>query len=941
MKYNPSKIERKWQNFWEKNKFYQAKDSAKSKYYFLVEFPYPSGDGLHVGHVRSYTALDALARKKRMQGFNVLYPMGWDAFGLPAENYAIKTGIHPSITVKKNIATFKKQMQSLGLSFDWSREINTTDPKYYKWTQWIFLQLFKNGLAYKKKMAVNWCPKDKIVLANEEVVDGKCERCGTVVERREKEQWMLAITKYADRLISDLDTVDYLEKIKTQQINWIGKSFGTEVDFKLEKGGKKITVFTTRVDTIFGVTAVVLAPENPLVKEIVTKENQAEVDEYIKASNAKSEFERTKLEKEKTGVFSGSYCINPLNNDKVPIWVGDYVIATYGGGAVMMVPAHDERDGEFAKKLNIRIKEVVAPYRKDNPREDKKTEKRDVVTAIVRNPKDETYLCLEWQNTEWKSFPTGGIDGDDLVTAAKREVREETGYKNLKFIRQVGGSVFAEFYRPHKDSNVFSHFKYLLFDLENDQQDAVEDKEKNQHKPVWIKKEKVPSYLNVWNQRLIWNIYLNGESAYCDDGILVDSGKYSGLKSDDAREQITNWLFEKKLGKKTIQYKLRDWIFSRQHYWGEPIPIIHCEKCGMVPVPEKNLPVELPFVKKYEPTGTGESPLAGIKEWVNVKCPICKGPAKRETDTMPNWAGSSWYFMRYIDPKNNKSLADPKKLKYWMPVDWYNGGMEHTTLHLLYSRFWYKFLYDIKVAPQPEPYAKRSSHGMVLAHDGRKMSKSWGNVINPDSVVKEYGADTLRVYEMFMGPFDQMIAWDTNGIVGCRRFLDRMWNLVSVERKSAKSGAEVQAALHKLIKKVTEDLDNAKFNTAVAAFMEFMNFLATRQDVGKDTIKTLLILFAPFAPHITEELWSALGNKKSVHLQKWPEYNSALVKEEKITLIIQINGKVRGKIEASANIAEEKAKELALAEPRIKELIGSQPVRKVIFVKGRLINIVI
>lgn len=808
MKYNSQKIERKWQAVWEKKKFYQAKDFSKSKkFYVLVEFPYPSGDGLHVGHVRSYTALDAVSRYKRMQGFNVMYPMGWDAFGLPAENYAIKTGIHPSITVKKNIATFKKQMKSLGLSFDWSREINTTDPKYYKWTQWIFLQLYKNGLAYKKKMAVNWCPKDKIVLANEEVIDGKCERCGTPVERREKEQWMLKITKYADRLIKDLDTVNYLDKIKIQQINWIGRSEGINLRNKIKDSNIEFEVYDSIPQTFMAQTFTVIAPEHPLLPELVkgTEYEKPVLDaaqKIIQKRLLKSYDEVKDME----GIFTGRYVENYCGTGRdLPIWVASYVVADYGTG-IVNCSAHDERDYLFAKKYGIPLKPVLFP---------KNQELADKVK--------------------------------------KQEI----------------------FYRE-------------------------------------------------------------------PDGILEEPAEFKGLTWEQAREPIINYIIKNGWGTKAINYKLRDWIFSRQHYWGEPIPIIHCPVCGMVPVPEKDLPVKLPFVKKYLPTDTGESPLSEIFSWVNVKCPQCRVPAKRETDTMPNWAGSSWYFMRYIDPKNNKNLVDSKKLKYWMPVNWYNGGMEHTTLHLLYSRFWYKFLYDIKVAPQSEPYQKRTSHGIVLAQDGRKMSKSWGNVINPDSVVKEFGADTLRLYEMFMGPFDQMIAWDSNGIVGCRRFLDRLWNFVLAERKAKNSSKEVEAVLHKLIKKVSEDLEAAKFNTAIAAFMETLNFFQTKQnEVGKDATEKLIILFAPFAPHIAEESWSALGNKKSVHLQPWPKFNPAFIKEEKVTIIIQVNGKVRGKIEADANIAEEKAKELALQEPRIKELVGNQSVKKIIFVEGKLINIVI
>ena len=795
--YVPHVIEKKWQSFWAKKKIYKAVDfSKKQKFYFLVEFPYPSGDGLHVGHCRSFSSFDTLARAKRMQGFNVLYPMGWDAFGLPAENYAIKTGIHPSITTKKNIANFKRQMDSLGLSFDWDREINTTDPKYYKWTQWIFLQLFKKGLAYKKKMAINWCPSCKIGLANEEVVDGKCERCGTQAEQKEKEQWMLAITKYADKLIEDLDSVNYLEKIKTQQINWIGKSFGTEVDFKIENSNEKITVFTTRVDTIFGVTAIVIAPENSLASQILSKDQEAKVKEYIEQSRKKSEFERTQLEKEKTGVFSGSYAINPVNGQKVPIWIGDYVVASYGGGAVMMVPAHDERDYKFAKKYGLPIKEVIS-----------------------------------------------------------------------------GGSI--------------------------------------------------------------------GGSAFVDYGVLVNSGDFSNISSKDAIPKITKWLQENGSGREKIQYKLRDWVFSRQHYWGEPIPIIHCSKCGMVPVPEKDLPVKLPFVEKYQPSGTGESPLSSISKWVNTKCPLCKGFAKRETDTMPNWAGSSWYFIRYIDAKNTKAIASVEKMKYWLPVDWYNGGMEHTTLHLLYSRFWHKFLYDIKVVPQAEPYAKRTSHGMVLAEDGRKMSKSWGNVINPDEIIKQYGADTLRVYEMFMGPFDQAIAWDTKGLIGVRRFLDRIWTQVNA-CTTENSGAEIVSAFNRLVKKITEDLSSAKFNTSIAAFMEFSNSIGANQGkVGKDIINKLVVLFAPFAPHIAEELWKMLGNKGSVHIQKWPEYSDKLIKKELVTLIIQINSKIRDRVEILADAGEGETKVLVLEREKVKALLQGKEIKKIIFVKGKLINIIV
>ena len=798
MLYKPQEIEKKWQRYWEENDFYQAEDlSKKPKKYILIEFPYLSGQGLHVGHCRPYLAIDAIVRRKRMEGFNVLFPIGWDAFGLPAENFAIKTGIHPRISTEKNIANYKRQIKNLGISFDWSREINTTDPKYYKWTQWIFLQLFKKGLAYQAKIPINWCPACKIGLAHEEVVSGKCERCGHKVEQREIKQWMLKITKYADRLIEDLKELDYLEKIKAQQVEWIGRSEGTEIYFKIKDSSEKIQVFTTRIDTLFGVTAIIIAPEHPLVKTLIKKEKEKEAKDYIKKSKEKTEFERTKLEKEKTGVFTGSYCINPVNNKEVPIWIGDYVVSTYGGGAVMMVPAHDKRDYEFAKKYKLEIREVVS---------------------------------------------SGNI-----------------------------------------------------------------------------KKE-----------------------AFIDYGKLINSGEFNGLTSEKAIKKITEWLEKKKSGKKATHYRLRDWIFSRQHYWGEPIPIIHCKECGVVPVPEKDLPVELPYIEKYQPTGTGESPLASVKEWVNVKCPKCGGVARRETDTMPNWAGSNWYYMRYCDPKNDKEIADIKKLKYWLPVDWYNGGMEHTTLHLLYSRFIYKFLFDIGIAPISEPYQKRTSHGIVLAEDNQKMSKSRGNVINPDDIIKKFGADTLRVYEMFMGPFDQTIAWNPKSLNGVFRFLNKVWNLVLECRDNKRSSEKALKLIHQLNKKIDEDLESMKFNTAISSFMEFVNFgLEDKKNIGKDVLERMLILLSSFAPHISEELWFLLGNKKSIFEESWPKYDLKLIKEETINFIIQINGKVRDKIEVKTGLSEKEAKTLALKSEKVQNWIGNKEIKKTIFVSDKLINFVI
>ena len=798
MKYKPQEIEPKWQDYWEKNNFYRAKDfSDKPKKYLLIEFPYPSGEGLHVGHCRSYSAMDAVVRKNRMRGFNVLFPIGWDAFGLPAENYAIKTGIHPSKTTQKNIENYRRQCRAMGLSFDWDREVNTTDPKYYKWTQWIFLKLLENDLAYQATIPINWCPSCKIGLANEEVVAGKCERCGAQVTKKELKQWMLKITKYAERLINDLETVDYLDKIKAQQLEWVGRSPGSEVDFKVQYTEDKITVFTTRIDTLFGATAIVLAPEHELVQKLTAKEHKEKVEQYIKESKEKTEFERTKLEKEKTGVFTGSYCVNPADNKQIPIWIGDYVVSYYGGGAVMVVPAHDKRDYEFAKNYGLQIKEVIK-----------------------------------------------------------------------------GGN---------------------------------------------IKKEPFVEY-----------------------GVLINSEQFNGLSSREVMKEITRWLATKNLGREKVNYKLRDWVFSRQHYWGEPIPVIHCEKCGVVPVSEKDLPVELPYIEKYEPTDTGESPLAAISDWVNVKCPKCKGPAKRETDTMPNWAGSNWYFVRYCDPKNDKQLIGKKKAEYWLPVNWYNGGMEHTTLHLLYSRFIYKFLYDIKVVPNPEPYQKRTSHGVVLAEDNQKMSKSRGNVINPDDIIKECGADTLRLYEMFMGPFDQTIAWSSDGVKGVFRFLNKFWDLATAVSKNAESSQEVTRKIHQLNKKVGSDIEITKFNTAIAAFMEFVNFAKDHKpDVGKDTVERSLMLLAPFAPHATEELWHFIGHKDSIHEQDWPEYDQNLIKEEVITLVVQVNGRMRDKIEVEIGISEDKAKDLTLSREKIKKILGQRQIRKVIFVSDKLINIVV
>ena len=823
MLYNPQKIEEKWQKIWEKEKLFEAVDfSKKPKFYALVEFPYPSGEGLHIGHAFTFTLMDIFARKKRMEGKNVLYPMGWDAFGLPTENYALRTGIHPKVVTKKSTDQFKEQMKRLAFAYNWDREVNTTDPNYYKWTQWIFEKLFKNGLAYKKEMDINWCPSCKIGLANEEVVDGRCERCGTKATKKKLSQWFLKITAYADRLTDELDLVDFPKSVVASQRSWIGRSEGIEISFPIAEGKGTIPVFTTRPDTLFGTTFFVLAPEHPQVKELTKSEHKKEVEKYIKEAKEKMELERIAEMREKTGVFTGSYILNPLSGEKIPVFVADFVVMTYGTGAIMGVPGHDQRDWEFAKKHNLEIREVIS-----------------------------------------------------------------------------GGN---------------------------------------------IKKE-----------------------AYTGEGKLVNSGKYNGLFFREAKEKIYEDLKEKKWAKKRVEYSIRDWIFSRQHYWGEPIPMIFCQNCaqkgitfwdteegknfkslfkiseglaGWFPVPENQLPVELPEVEKYEPTGTGKSPLAAIKDFVKTKCPFCGSEALRETDTMPNWAGSSWYFLRYCDPKNDYSLASYKKLQYWMPVDVYLGGAEHTTLHLLYSRFWHKFLNDVGVAPGKEPYLKRRTHGLVLGENGHKMSKSRGNVITPEDV-EDLGMDALRVYLMFLGPYNGTFPWSTTGIKGARRFLERFWGLAlsQIERKNKESEKEIKVLVNRLIKEIGEDIDNFKFNTAVAKLMKFLNEVKGKK-ISKNDLVNVLKVLAPFAPYITEELWEKLGEEFSIHKQSWPEYDSELIKEEKTILIIQINGKVRDKIGVEVGISEEKAKETALSSAKIQKWIKGEKIKKIIFVPEKLINIV-
>ncbi len=799
--YNPKEIEQKWQKIWDDEKAFAASDDySKPKYYALVEFPYPSGQGLHVGHPRPYTALDIVARKRRMEGYNVLYPMGWDAFGLPTENYAIKNHIHPKIVTKNNVHRFKEQLHSLGYSFDWDREINTTDPEYYKWTQWIFLKLFKAGLAYKAEMPINWCTSCKVGLANEEVVNGHCERCGAEVIRKVKSQWMLKITEYADKLLGGLDHVDYIERVKVSQKNWIGRSTGAEVDFPIAGKEDKLRIYTTRPDTLFGVTYMVISPEHPYIEKFASEiKNLDEVKAYQEQAARKSDFERSELAKEKTGVkIDGLTAVNPVNGKEIRIWVSDYVLMSYGTGAIMAVPAHDERDWEFAKKFNMPIIQVV-------------------------------------ESSE------GPVDVN--------------------------------------------------------------------------------------------------EAAFVDvaTGKLVNSGFLNGMEVAEAKKAIIEYLEKENIGTQKTNYKLRDWVFSRQRYWGEPIPIVHCDKCGYVPLPEDQLPLELPDVESYMPTDNGESPLAAMRSWVETTCPCCGGPAERETDTMPQWAGSSWYFLRYTDPHNTEALASPEALKYWMPVDWYNGGMEHTTLHLLYSRFWHRFLYDEKVVPCPEPYQKRTSHGMILGENGEKMSKSRGNVVNPDDIVNEFGADTLRTSEMFIGAFELSAAWSNEGVKGCRRFLERVWKLQEIVTDEAGYSKELETRMHQTIKKVSSDFETLKYNTAIAAMMSLINDFYKAGKVTRDEFKTLLILLNPVAPHMTEELWQIMNYGGRLYQTSWPTYEEAKTVESEVEIAVQVNGKVRATIKIAADISKEDA--IAAGKAAVADKLTGQIVKE-IYVPGRLVNIV-
>ncbi|MFA7252500.1 MAG: leucine--tRNA ligase [Candidatus Paceibacterota bacterium] len=942
--YDHKKIEPKWRKVWEKKGVNKTQNkNNKPKFYILDMFPYPSGQGLHVGHPRGFVATDIYSRYKRMQGFNVLHPMGWDAFGLPAENYAIKMKVNPMVMDKKNVARYKEQIEILGLNYDWDREINTTDPNYYKWTQWAFLQMYKKGLVYESNEPINWCPSCKTGLANEDLDGTKCERCGTEIEKKPLRQWVIKITNYADRLLNDLNLLkDWPENVKEAQRHWIGRSEGSELWFNVKNSEEKIRVFTTRPDTLFGVTYLVLSPESNLVQKLKPLiKNWKEVEKYIVDLKNKTEIERTAVDKPKNGIqLLGVEAKHPLTKEILPVWIADYVLANYGTGAVMAVPAHDERDFAFAKKYNLPVKQVIAPFfiksenDQDQVRADKETVARKTAYALVFNKKTNKFLCLDWGKFGWRSGIIGGLEeGESFRDAAIREVKEETGYVNIKLIKELGGEQHNHFFAAHKDINRYGIGQGFLFELIDEHKEEIKEEETKNHNTVWIDADKMEGWLNLEAFKYMWQVYKTGQDCFTGQGKIINSGQFDGLDSEEAKKKIT----ESADGQEKVTYKLKDWVFSRQRYWGEPIPLIHCEKCGVVPVPEKELPLKLPKVKFYEPTGTGESPLAKIDKWVNVKCPKCKGKAKRETNTMPQWAGSSWYYLRYIDPKNKKVLVDKKKEKYWSPIDLYVGGGEHNTRHLIYARFWHKFLYDVGVVNYKEPFIKLRNLGMILGADGRKMSKRWGNVVNPDDVVRDVGADTLRVYESFMGPFDQEIAWSTNNMVGSRRFLEKVWKLQ--EKITEKNSSDFETLLHKTIKKVTEDILGFNFNTAISAFMILVN-LAEKEGTSKKNYEAILKLLSPFAPHMTEEIWANLGHKKSIHLEKWPTFDPKKIVSDMMTIVVQINGKARANFEMPTGSNQNDVETEALKITDVTKWLTDKQIKKKLFIKGRILAII-
>ncbi len=933
-------IEKKWQEYWKNHHTFEAHiDKSKEKYYYLVEFPYPSGAGLHVGHVRSYTALDTLARKKRLMGYNVLFPMGWDAFGAPAEQYAIKNHIHPSIAVKENIKTFKSQIEKLGISFDWSREFATTDPEYYKWTQWQFLQFFKHGMAYKAKKNINWCPKCKMGLSNEDSSGGVCERCGTQVVQKEKEQWMLRMSDYAEDLIDGLNDTDFQERTKVAQINWIGKSTGAEVDFKLKQVNEKLTVYTTRPDTLYGVTFMVIAPEHPYVDLYSGLiKNMNEVIDYREQTNKKTEFERTQLVKDKTGIkLEGLSAINPINNKEIPIYISDYVMMNYGTGAIMAVPAHDTRDYDFAKKFGIDIIQVLEEET-GTPHSDES--KKNSIVAIVYDEKQDKYLTINWGNNGGRLFVGGTIkENESSLECAIREIAEETGYTDISLVK-TSFKINHHYYAYNKDKYFNIQATPFLFTLNSDKTVSQNLDDDEKFKVEWVSKDIIQKEIVDELHKKSFEYTVN-ETAMVGDGIHINSDVLDGLHKEEAISKMISYLEEKGIGRKKTNYKLQDWIFTRQRFWGEPIPLIYCDDCGWVAVPDEDLPVLLPNVAEYEPTDDGESPLARIDEFVNTTCPHCGKPAKRETDTMPNWAGSSWYWLRYMDPHNDKEFASREALEYWGKVDWYNGGMEHATRHLLYARFWNQFLYNIGLVPNKEPFKVRASHGMILGEGGVKMSKSLGNVINPDDIVAEYGADTLRTYEMFIGDYEKEATWSEQGLNGCKRYLDRVVRLGEKVNDSLEYSSELEKDIHKTIKKVTEDIDALKFNTAVSSLMILLNKMEKMDSISKKDYRTYLTLLNPIAPHITEELNEEYQLGNAICESSWPSYEEDKLVDSEKEIAVQVNGKVRATILVHIDDTDDIIKEKALSEDNVKKHIEGKEIVKIIVIKGKIVNIVV
>ncbi|HET7528934.1 MAG TPA: leucine--tRNA ligase [Candidatus Saccharimonadales bacterium] len=958
-RYNPKEIEPRWQKIWEESGIYKAtEDKSRPKKYILEYFPYPSGAAMHVGHVRNYTIGDCVSRFMRMQGNNVLHPMGWDAFGLPAENYAIKTGISPQKAVSQNVQRFKKQLMQMGFSYDWSREVNSTDPDYYKWTQWFFLLLYKKGLAYHQESLQWWCPHDKTVLANEQVENGRCWRCGNLVEKKALKQWFFKITDYADRLDEDLEKLDWSPAIKAMQHNWIGRSRGAEVKFKIKDSEHVLKVFTTRPDTIFGATFLVVAPEHEILNKLcISDSHRQTIDNYIRTAERKSDIERQETEREKTGVFTGVYAVNPANGKEIPVWVADYVLPGYGTGAIMAVPGHDQRDYEFAKKFGLPVSFVVEPTYGQAQGDDIQSEK---VFVALRRPSDNSIAVLNWgpRHKNWGgNLLIGGTveAGEEHTAAAGREIAEETGYKNFKLVKEAEFKGHGYFFSNTKNINVHASGKGYLYDLVDEEraETKLDHGEKNKFTVSWQPASKVAAMLDDGTHEAMYR-YLVLDEPYTGEGVMTNSEQYDGMDSSSARDKIIEDLAKKGIAKEKINYKIRDWLISRQRYWGAPIPMIHCGKCGIQPVPEKDLPVVLPELESYEPSGDGRSPLANAPEFVSVKCPACGGEARRETDTMDGFACSSWYFLRYADPRNDKQAFSRDRADFWLPVDDYIGGAEHAVMHLLYARFWTKVMFDDGLIDFDEPFTSLRNQGMILAPDGQKMSKSKGNTIEPDDLLEQgYGADSIRLMELFIGPWDQAVSWSVEGIGGTYRFLQRYWTLaeefLAAPEGDSPEGLQITAQVHKTIKKVTEDLRRMDFNTAIAAMMELVNSLykaKAEKGIGRSAawrfaLETLTQLLAPFAPHITEEVWEHLGHESSVHVSEWPRWDENLVTEEVITLAVQVNGKVRSQIVAAADISEQDAVSAAKSDEKVAPYIQGKEIKKAIYVPGRLVSLVV